>query len=170
MLQTQNPVIIVDPTTDVANGAADSTVLFATSAFANKFGPPRDFTIAHPVPASYLAAGSLTWEDKFGMVYWRLSWGGSAYTGSGAGSLINDSDGNFSPPFPSPLPTSGNQALLFTGLASAMSTDNAADYLLATGDPVFTDNAGQSALTTSVDPLVSIRHLERPFPTLPERW
>lgn len=152
-----NPVIVMDPMTDVVSGAAGSTVLFATSAFASKFGPQPDFTITHPIPASYLAAGSLTWEDNTGTVYWRLSWGGAAYTGSGAGSLLNDSDGNFNPPFPSPLPTSGNQALLFTGLASATSTNNATDYQLTTGDPVFTNNAGQSALTTSVVLPVSIR-------------
>lgn len=146
-----NPVVIMAPATNVTNGAAGSRVLFATSTFATKFGPTPDFIMTNPIPASYLAAGSLTWEDHFGTVYWRLSWGGAAYTGPGTGSTLNDPDGNFSPPFPSGLPTSGNQALLFTGLASATSSDNATDYVLTSGDPVFTNNAGQSAVTTSVD-------------------
>lgn len=145
-----NPVVVMDPTTNVANGAAGSRVLFATSTFANKFGPTPDFIMTQPIPAAYLAAGSLTWEDNSGTIYWRLSWGGASYTGPGTGSILNDPDGNFSPPFPSALPTGGNQALLFTGSASATSTDNATDYKLTTGDPVFTNNAGQSAVTTSV--------------------
>jgi hypothetical protein len=146
-----NPIVIVDPTTDVTNDAAGSRVLFATSTFANTFGPAPDFIITNPIPASYLAAGSLTWEANGGTVYWRLSWGGASYTGPGTGSTLNDPDGNFSPPFPFGLPTSGNQALLFTGLASATSTDNAADYQFTTGDPVFTNNAGENSPTTSVD-------------------
>lgn len=145
-----NPVVIMDPTTDVAIGAVGSRVLFATSSFASRFGPTPDFIMTNPIPASYLAAGSLTWEDNFGTVYWRLSWGGAAYTGPGTGSTLNDASGDFNPPFPSGLPTSGNQALLFTGLATAASTDNATDYQLTSGDPVFTNNAGQSAPTTSV--------------------
>ena len=145
-----NPVVIMAPTTSVPNGAAGSRVLFATSTFANTFGPTPDFIITNPIPASYLAAGSLTWEDNGGTIYWRLSWGGAGYTGPGTGTITNDPDGNFNPPFPSGLPTSGNQALLFTGPASATSTDNATDYQLTTGDPVFINNAGQSAVTTSV--------------------
>ena len=153
-----NPVVIMAPTINVANGAAGSRVLFATSTFANTFGPTPDFIMTQPIPASYLAAGSLTWEDNFGTVYWRLSWGGAAYIGPGTGSAINDPNGNFNPPFPSAQPTSANQALLFTGSASAASTDNATDYHLTTGDPVFTNNAGQSAFTTSVDGPGSIGH------------
>jgi hypothetical protein len=143
-----NPVVVMDPVTSVANGAAGSRVLFATSTFSSKFGPAPDFIITNPIPASYLAAGSLTWEDNSGTVYWRLSWGGAAYTGSGAGSTLNDPDGNFNPPFLFALPA--NHALLFMGPASATSTDNSTDYQLTTGDPIFTNNAGQSAVTTSV--------------------
>src|SRR6266571_8627417 len=92
-----NPVVIMDPTTDVLNGAAGSRMLFATSTFANTFGPTPDFIITNPIPASYLAAGSLTWEDNNGAVYWRLSWGGAGYTGPGTGTITNDPDGNFNP-------------------------------------------------------------------------
>jgi hypothetical protein len=142
-------------------------VLFATSTFASSFGPAPDFIMTNPIPASYLAAGSLTWEDNFGTVYWRLSWGGAAYTGPGTCSTFNDADGSSNPPFASALPTSGIQALLFTGLAGALSTNNAADYLLTNGAPLFTNNAGQSAPTASVDGGGLIRggvQLGRPFP------
>jgi hypothetical protein len=162
-----NPIVVMDPTTDVTHSTLGSRVLFATSAFAGRFGPTPDFIITNPIPASYLAAGSLTWEDNAGTVYWRLSWGGAAYTGSGAGSTFNDPTGDFSPSFASALPSSGNQALLFTGSASAASTDNATDYHLTSGDPVFTNNAGQTAVTTSVDggePLTRAVELGAPAP------
>lgn len=162
-----NPVVIMDPTTDVTHGTVGSRVLFATTAYASKFGPTPDFIITNPIPPSYLAAGSLTWEDNAGTVYWRLSWGGAAYAGSGAGSTFNDPTGNFSPPFASALPTSGNQAVLFTGSAGAASSDNATDYHLTTGDPVFTNNAGQSAATTAVgngEPIARTVELGAPVP------
>ena len=49
-----------------------------------------------PIPATYLAAGSLTFEDDFGTILWRLSWGGPAYTGPNTGALTNDADGRIS--------------------------------------------------------------------------
>ena len=146
-----NPIIVMDPLTDVSNGAAGSRVLFATSTFASRFGLTPDFIITNPIPDSYMAAGSLTWEDNLGTIYWRLSWGGAAYTGSGAGSVLNDPNGDFNPAFPSALPTSGDQAVLFTGAVAAPSTDNATDYQLTSGIPVFTNNNGDSAPTVSVD-------------------
>jgi hypothetical protein len=145
-----NPIVIMDPTGNVTQNTAGSRVLFETSAFASAYGPTPDFVITNPIPVSYLAAGSITWEDNAGTVYWRLSWGGAGYTGSGAGSTLNDADGNYSPPFPSALPSNANQALLFGGAAGAQSTNNATDYQLTTGNPVFTNNAGQSAVVTAV--------------------
>lgn len=163
-----NPIVIMAPTTNVTASAAGSRVLFATSTFAARYGPTPDFIITTPIPASYLAEGSLTWEDHFGTVYWRLSWGGAAYTGSGTGSTLNDPDGNFNPPFPSALPSSGDQAVLFTGLATAPSTDNATDYQLTTGDPVFTNNAGQSGVITSVNGPGSIGYGVQLGPPVPD--
>ena len=67
----------------------------------------------------------------------------------------------------SALPSNTNQALHLTGLASATSTDNATDYHLTTGDPVFTNNAGQSAATTSVgggEPIGQAVELGAPAP------
>ena len=84
------------------------------------------------------------WQSDGGTIYWRLSWGGASYTGSGAGSTTNDTDGNFNPPFAGPLPSSGTSALQFQGAATAKSTNNAADYLLTTGAAVFVNNARAS--------------------------
>ncbi|MCH7735549.1 MAG: hypothetical protein IH961_10105, partial [Chloroflexi bacterium] len=72
-------------------------ILIVSSNFANFTNPPvlADFTLTNLIPPSYLPAGSLTYEDNFGTVYWRLSWGGSNYTGPTTGSFINDPNGNF---------------------------------------------------------------------------
>jgi hypothetical protein len=107
------------------------------------------------IPASYLAAGSLTFETDAGTsVYWRLSWGGAGYTGSCTGVSIggNDADGNFCPPFPGPLPSNGAQALFFDGgpcgVSCDPSTNNAADYILTPGAAVFINNAAVPGMFT----------------------
>jgi hypothetical protein len=140
-----NPVLVVDMMTDVPNGAAGARVLVVSPQFATTFpGAPGDFVMTNLIPASYLAAGKLTWEDDSGTVYWSLAWGGAAYTGTNLGTVDNDADGNFNPPFPGPMQTSNNQAVRFTGAFAAMSTNNAADYALTAGNAVFTNNANQS--------------------------
>lgn len=136
-----NPVIIVDFGTDVANGNLGDHVLVVSSAFAAAYGA-GDFVMTNPIPPSYLAAGRLTFEADLGAVYWSLSWGGAAYTGSNAGSVLNDNDGDFGPPFGSRLPSSTAAALAFTGPASATSTTNLADYAITAGAATFTTNAG----------------------------
>jgi hypothetical protein len=136
-----NPVTIVDFGTDVANGTLGDRVLVVSSAFADAYGA-GDFVMTNPIPPSYLAAGRLSFEDKFGTVFWSLSWGGSAYTGSNAGTLLNDNDGDFGPHFASRLPASTAAALAFTGPASAMSTTNSADYSITAGAATFTTNGG----------------------------
>jgi hypothetical protein len=121
-------------------------VLLASANFPSHTTPPAvpDFTIANLIPASYFAAGSLCWESNAGTIFWRLSWGGAAYTGPNTGARSNDSDGNFGPPFGSALPSSGVTALQFQGSTTARSTTNLADYLLTTGAVVFVNNAGAS--------------------------
>lgn len=136
-----NPVIIVDFGTDVANGTVGDQVLVVSSAFADAYGA-GDFVMTNPIPPSYLAAGRLTFEADLGAVYWSLSWGGSAYTGSNAGSVLNDDDGDFGPPFGSRLPTSTAAAVAFTGPASATSTTNLADYAITAEGATFTTNGG----------------------------
>ena len=147
-----NPVLLIDFATNVANSAAGDRVLVATSAFASATSPPLvpDFIFTNPIPASYLAAGTLTYEDNVGTVLWRLSWGGAGYTGPGTGALTNDADGIFSPPFAGPLPSGSGQALVFQSAASALSTSNASNYALTTGPASFTNNARASGTIVSL--------------------
>ena len=79
----QNPITVLDIASDVANGSAGSHVLLASANFPSHTTPTAvpDFTIANLIPASYFAAGSLCFESDAGIIYWRLSWGGPAYTG-----------------------------------------------------------------------------------------
>jgi hypothetical protein len=142
-----SPIIVSNLVSNVPNGSGGSTVLIASANFLSETSPPTtaDFIMDNLIPASYLAAGSLTFENNAGtIIYWRLSWGGASYTGSNAGDTTNDADGNFGPPFAGPLPTAGTQAVRFQGAVAAPSTNNLADYALTAGDAVFTNNAGSS--------------------------
>jgi hypothetical protein len=141
-----NPVIILDLTSNVANANAGDHILIVSSNFVSQTNPATvpDFVMTSLIPANYLAAGRLAWEDDFGTIYWSLSWGGTNYTGSNAGSILNDNNGDFGPPFDGPLPSSDTNALVFTGGATAMSAANATDYALTTDGAVFVNNAGAS--------------------------
>ena len=101
-----NPIIVMNMTTNVVSGAG-RRILIATANLASFTNPPLtpDFVITNPIPPSYMAAGTLTFESDTGIIYWRLSWGGAGYTGSGSVNVFNDSDGNANPPFPGPLPS-----------------------------------------------------------------
>lgn len=145
-----NPVVIINIASDVPNGLLGDRVLITTAAFNSLTSPTcvPNFTMTNPIPASYLAAGSLTFEDDSGIIYWRLSWGGAAYTGSNTGSPTNDANGNFGPPFGSALPTAGASSLRFNGTASALSTTNLADYSITAGAAVMTNNARNSFTIT----------------------
>ena len=146
----ENPVLILDIPTDVANTASGARILIASPDFPAHTSPAAvlNFTMTNLIPESYLAAGSLTFEDDFGdpgtIVYWRLSWGGASYTGSTTGDLSNDLNGDFGPPFGGPLPSSSLQALKFQGAATARSTTNLADYALTAGAAVFNNTSGTS--------------------------
>ncbi|MFG0330469.1 MAG: hypothetical protein ACF8PN_11285 [Phycisphaerales bacterium] len=139
----ENPVELIDFPTDVANGSRGSTVLITTAAFDAATTPATnaDFTMTNRIPDSYLDAGRITFEDDFGTIYWSLAWGGSNYTGSNAGAFTNDSNGDFGPPFPDPLPTADERALLFLGADNARSTRNIDDYAITIGSGVFKNNA-----------------------------
>ena len=141
-----HPIVICDPTTDVTNNAAGVRILIASAGFVSATSPAAvpDFIMSQLIPVSYFAAGSLTWEDNFGTIYWRVSWGGAAYTGSNTGLTANDPDGNFGPPVNGELPFRNTRALLFQGLATAASNNNLADYALTAGNAVFRNNAGTS--------------------------
>ena len=59
-----NPVLVVDMDADVANGAAGGRVLIASPQFAAVPSPQRRLQHDQPIPASYLTAGKLTFEDR----------------------------------------------------------------------------------------------------------
>ena len=153
-----NPITVLDVASNVANGAVGAHVLIASVNFPSHTMPTAvpDFTMANLIPASYFAAGSLCWESDSGTVFWRLSWGGAAYTGPNSGSMLNDDDGNFGPPFGGPLPSICASALQFQGTATAKSTNNAVDYLLVGSPIVFVNNAGASFTVVAPLPTVTI--------------
>jgi hypothetical protein len=140
-----NPVLLLDnpSVVDMPDETQGARVLITSANFSAAYGPTPDFTLTALIPPSYFAAGSLTFEDDIGTVYWRLSWGGAAYLGSGAGAVDNDADMNFNPPFPLALP-SNNTALQFEGTAAAASSNNLDDYSFSSGNAVFTNNLGQT--------------------------
>jgi hypothetical protein len=143
-----NPVTLIIFPSDVANAAQGDRILVVSPAFAAaQPAMVADFTMTSLIPASYLPAGRLTFEDSTGTVLWSLAWGGAAYTGSNLGSTFNDADGDFGPPFGSPFPSTTLQALLFSApdpTGSALSTNNAADYSITAGAAIFTNNARAS--------------------------
>jgi len=140
-----NAVLVKDLTTDVANGSGGDRVLIASTNFATSPAVTPDFVMSSLIPASYLAAGSVTFEDDFGNIYARLCWGGSSYTGS---TLVlefnNDDDGNVARPVSGALPSAGLTALRYTGTFSSLTTNNAANYAVTPSAATFTNNAGQS--------------------------
>ena len=140
-----NPIVIIVPAASVLNGASGARILIASAAFAANTTPAAvpDFVMTNLIPVSYLAAGSMTFENSLGtIVYWRLSWGGGSYTGSNVGSISNDVDGIFGPPIAGPLASATAQAVLFPGPSTALSTNNAADYATTAAPAVFRNNAG----------------------------
>ena len=152
--QGLNPVVLITFPSNVINTAVGSRILVGTSSFAANLSPSitPDFIMANSIPPNYLQAGSLTFETSLGTIYWRLSWGGTNYTGSHAGSLTNDANGNFGPAWSGELPSSGTNALQFQGLVADPSVTNAADYSLTAGAAVFTNNGGSSGTVESAGP------------------
>ena len=142
----KNAVVLIDFTSDVIGDAEGARILIASAGFAAHTSPEAvpDFTLVNLIPPSYLAAGSLTFEADSRLVFWRVSWGGSAYTGSTRGLPVNDPNAQFGPPFAGPLPSADSRALVFQGEASDTSTSNANDYALTTGAAVFANNSGST--------------------------
>ena len=140
-----NPVILCEFPNDLPNGNQGDRILITSPAFDAATSPiaESDFELLNLIPASYLAAGRLTFEDTFGTVMWSLAWGGSNYTGPTNGAFVNDPDGEFGPPFAGVLPSYGLQALLFQGSAGDPSSSNSKDYELTVGAAVFTNNGGE---------------------------
>lgn len=153
-----NPVTIVDLAANVANGNLGDRILICSANFTNYTSSAitPDFLMTSLIPASYLAAGSLIWENDAGtQILWRFSWGGPGYTGSNLGLVTNDADGNFGPPFPAALPSTGVSAALFTNSASALSRSNIVDYVVTVGPAVFANNVTNTvAVVTDPNPRI----------------
>lgn len=143
----ENPIVLIDFEDDVPNGSAGARILIATQAFVAMTDPPAspDFILANAMPASYLAAGSLTFQNDAGtLIAWRVAWGGEGFSGPTTGSLTNDDDRDFGPPFGDSLPFAGLSALLFDGAFGEKSSTNADDYVITGVGAVFINNAGES--------------------------
>jgi hypothetical protein len=140
-----NPITLITFPANVTNGAAGATILIASPSFVSKTSPAcvPDFTMTKVIPASYLAAGKLTFEDG-PTIWWSVAWGGAAYTGPQTVSIFNDSDGNAGAAFAGVLPSTTTQTLFYNGIASGASTTNAANYLVSSGAAVFKNNAGNN--------------------------
>lgn len=157
-----NPVLLINIATNLTGpSVAGDRILIATAGFASKTTPTAvpDF-IMSAIPPLYLAAGSLTYEDDFGTIYWRLSWGGEDYTGSTFGDTTNDDDpglgqADFGPPFAGPLPSARCLALQFQGAAAALSTSNNVDYAVTPGAAVWAKYHGASYTISLCIPTVS---------------
>jgi hypothetical protein len=164
-----HPVVLKDFLTLVSNNDLDVSILVATANFSTITNPPLtpDFILTNLIPESYLAAGTLTYEEDTSEVFWRLSWGGAKYTGTGAGELDNDNDGNFNPPYDGPLPSAGTDAL-YNWYDALQSSTNQFDYAPTSGGAIFTNNAGQSAVVQGVvgvwDRRPGAAALTAPFP------
>ncbi len=145
----ENPIGVIAFPSNIGPTASGTRVLIATAAFGSSLSPAvtPDFIATNPIPASYLAAGSLTFEDDFGTVYWRLSWGGASYFGDQSGDVTNDADGQFGV-WPNPLNSTTNQALAFQfGLSG--STLNQNDYQVTGGAATFFNSSGASGSVQS---------------------
>ena len=147
-----NPITLLTFPSNVTISDAGSRILITTAGFASYESSPiaSDFTM-NAIPASYLAAGRPRFENS-GSIFWSVSWGGAGYTGPNTGTIDNDADGNFGPPFAGALPSTSTSALRFNGTASAQSTNNAADYSVTAGAATFTNNNGDSTLVIGVTP------------------
>ncbi len=143
----ENPVVIIDFQNAVPNEAAGERILIISLPMAAYTDPAveQNFFMEALIPESYLAAGSLTFQnDEETLLVWRASWGGTAYIGDTTGSLTNDDDREFGPPFGGPLPSSGLQVLEFAGDFDDKSSSNEADYLPSNEPGVLTNNSGDS--------------------------
>jgi hypothetical protein len=155
-----NRTLLLNIAGNVTNGTIiGDRILLTTAAFNNAMilggnaGFTGDFLLTTAIPASFLSAGKLTFEadggttSTPGTVYWSVAWGGASYLGDNIGNAQNDADTFFGDnlghpaPFGSALPTSSRQGVLFSGAASAPSTNNAADYTLSANPATVTKNS-----------------------------
>ena len=149
-----NPIVILDFTTAVNVGNEGGAVLVSSPNFRHFTDPEvaPDFVMTHLIPESYLAAGTLTFENDAGdFIVCRLTWGGVSYTGSTSASLTNDNDGDVAPPFGGSLPFAGLTALELQSPITQLSENNTVDFAISSEPAVFTNNAGATFTVTEFD-------------------
>ncbi len=136
-----NPIVLMDVNAPVFGDAAGNRILIASPNMVNYLTTAPDFMMTNLIPASYMTAGSLTWEqDAPATIYWRVSWGGASYTGSGSTSTLNDANGVSTPAFNGPLPSTTLQALQFKFTAGTLSLTSANDYQVTAAAATFVNN------------------------------
>jgi hypothetical protein len=140
-----NPITLLTFPSNVPGAAAGTRILVASPDFASSHLPVPDFTMTNVIPASYLRAGKLSFEDSAGGILWAVAWGGANYTGPNNGTTDNDADGNFGPAFAGILPYNTSRALQFQGASNAPSTTNAANYALTPMAATFINNSTAGA-------------------------
>ncbi len=150
----ENPVLLIEFPNDVLGCITGDRILITSPNFTNLLDNiiQADFMLTNLIPESYLAAGTMTFEDSADTVFWRLSWGGRNYSGDTTGTTFNDADGEFGPPYDGPLPADSLQALQFQGSANDMSMNNQDDYALTKGASTWTNNAGNSGTLVDAAP------------------
>ena len=150
-----NPVLLLDMTTNVANGSGGDNILLASSAFniimSSVYGGSyaSDFVLTSLIPAGYLSGGKVTFEDDGGTVYWSTAFGN--YTGTNLGNVgTNDADGNFGAPTVA-VPSNSRTGIRFINGFGAPSTTNVADYAL-TADPASVRNNARNSFVVAPEP------------------
>ncbi len=161
-----NPVLLVTCDHDVANDAGGARIVIATDNFSICTSPPTepDFVMENRIPDEYLPAGSLTWENELGTVWWRLCWGGASYTGPTNMNGLNDPDLTCEPPWDGAMPSTTLEALRFEGSFFATGTSSLDDYSIAPGAATFTTNGGLN--TVLIAPPTSVQVVSGPIERL----
>ena len=153
-----NPVTLWNvAVTSPANSAAGANVLFTSTAFdslmASVPGYSKDFNLTGTIPASYFAAGKVTWESDAGAIEWALAFGNYAGTNTGATTNTTGASGNFGAPFASGLRTTGAEGIRLSIAASALSSGNSSDYALS--NPAMVRNNAGTSFTVVPEPCVA---------------
>jgi len=134
--------VLLATLTDVTNGLQGDRILLATPSVADFVdGPFNPDFVMTPMPESYLTAGRVVYDDPGGFgILFSVAWG--PYTGSNTGSTFNDDNGDYGPPFATPLSDliDAVEALDWIREPPAKHQQNTIDYVVQTA-VVLTNNA-----------------------------
>lgn len=142
----RNPILLIRFPRNVAHSSSNARILITSPSFRRytETACRPDFLMQHLIPASYLAAGKIAYEDaRTGDVLWSFSWGGDNYKGSNAAVSTNNQSRDFGPAVPDALPTDGLSAYVDNNVLQPITSDSN-DYGLNDGRSTFTNNAGQT--------------------------